>query len=287
MLDGRHEAKPHASKVAQGGCPPTAVRGGPPKDGGGAHSADSALASHPGLVPSRATLRRILEARYPTSTALDAFILDSFFDVYRKFSAGMETTERINLLLSQVSPAALHAVLLQVDAAVADPKQSERSVSESEQSAGASGAPAASTADAGQGGVAYAASLVFAAGVDSIDLLALLSRQGTPAELSDLDPVPVLGGFRSLRLHRQGSEYHVTAFPSLLTRDGEQSLPGGLFVQSGAQRSSTALYLPSGRSGPGYIVSLDVQAVATVTLRRRDVSLTFRVEPAFVEVNRA
>ena len=87
------------------------------------------------------------------------------------------------------------------------------------------------------------------------------------------------------RVHRQ-QDLRRRAQP-LLTRDGEQSLPGGLFVQSGAQRSSTALYLPSGRSGPGYIVSLDVQAVATVTLRRRDVSLTFRVEPAFVEVNRA
>lgn len=53
---------------------------------------------------SRATLRRLLGLILRTSTDLDAFILDYFPSVYRRFSSGMDRTQRENLLLTLAEP---------------------------------------------------------------------------------------------------------------------------------------------------------------------------------------
>lgn len=53
---------------------------------------------------SRATLRRLLGLSLRTATDLDAFILDYFPSVYRRFSSGMDRTQRENLLLTLAEP---------------------------------------------------------------------------------------------------------------------------------------------------------------------------------------
>lgn len=295
MLDGRHEAKPTAPKTEQGGYPPISARNSVPTHGGASPPANGIPADRPIRVPNRATLRRILESRYPTSAQLDAFILDSFFDVFRKFSAGMETTERINLLLSQVSPAVVYAKLLHVEAedsqreddACAPTQDASDATLHSEPlpDAHPDQAPGEDAAESRPADAAYLVRLVLAPGTSCVDLLAELARRGIPPELADLCPIPILGGFRSLRLHTQELDVCVTAFPCLLTRDGELALSDGLRVPVGAQRRRTALYLPSGRSGPGYLLSVDSEGELTVTLRRRGVSLSFRAQPAMSEVN--
>ncbi len=297
MLDGRHEAKPTAPRTEQGGYPPISARNSIPAHGGASHPPNGDPADRPIRVPNRATLRRILESRYPTSAQLDAFILDSFFDVFRKFSAGMETTERINLLLSQVSPAVVYAKLLHVEAEDSQceddtcaPTQDASDAtlrSDALPDARADQAPIESAAESRSADAAYEVRLVLAPGPSCVDLLAELARRGIPAELADLCPIPILGGFRSLRLHTRDADVCVTAFPCLLTRDGELALSDGLRAPLAAQHRRTALYLPSGRSGPGYLLTLDSNGELTVTLRRRGVSLSFRAQPAMSEVNHA
>lgn len=52
-------------------------------------------------VPSdRATLRRILNDRLRLDADFDAFVLDAFPDVHRRYASGMERTQKVNLLLT-------------------------------------------------------------------------------------------------------------------------------------------------------------------------------------------
>ena len=301
MLDGRHEAKPTAPRTTPGSCAPISARGGIPKEVESIASSNGSVLDGTGRVPNRATLRRILETRYPTSAQLDAFILDSFFGVFRKFSAGMETTERINLLLSQVSPAAVCAKLQHIHKEDAgdgcaedddDPQMNSDAVHAPDTIApppdrSLSAALPAAAVPSRKIATQHVIRVVFRSDADCVDLLDLLAEQGLSAALADLCPVPILGGFRRLRLHKSGAEYRVSAFPFLLTRDGELALADGLRVPAGAAHSRSALYLPSGRSAPGYILTLDVDGPPSVTLRRRDISLTFHTQPEREEVSHA
>lgn len=52
-------------------------------------------------VPSdRATLRRALNDRLRLDADFDAFVLDAFPDVHRRYASGMERTQKVNLLLT-------------------------------------------------------------------------------------------------------------------------------------------------------------------------------------------
>lgn len=54
------------------------------------------------LTPS--SLRKLLEAVFRTESELEAFVVDSFPDVSRQFSAGMSRTARVNLLFESIEP---------------------------------------------------------------------------------------------------------------------------------------------------------------------------------------
>lgn len=52
------------------------------------------------LAPDRAQVRRQLDQVLRTDSDLDAFCLDHFPEVHRRFARGMERTDKVNLLLS-------------------------------------------------------------------------------------------------------------------------------------------------------------------------------------------
>lgn len=59
----------------------------------------------PGSIPlSRAGLRAYLSNRFPNSEDFDAFCLDHFEDVHRRFGSGMEITPKVNLLFQLKKP---------------------------------------------------------------------------------------------------------------------------------------------------------------------------------------
>ena len=51
-------------------------------------------------LPVSGSVRQLLDSRLRTDADLDAFCLDCFPTVYRRFGKGMERTEKVNLLLS-------------------------------------------------------------------------------------------------------------------------------------------------------------------------------------------
>jgi len=51
-------------------------------------------------IPVSGSVRQLLDSRLRTDADLDAFCLDCFPTVYRRFGKGMERTEKVNLLLS-------------------------------------------------------------------------------------------------------------------------------------------------------------------------------------------
>ncbi|MBL9044304.1 MAG: hypothetical protein JNM83_22025 [Myxococcales bacterium] len=51
-------------------------------------------------LPVSGSVRQLLDSRLRTDADLDAFCLDCFPAVYRRFGKGMERTEKVNLLLS-------------------------------------------------------------------------------------------------------------------------------------------------------------------------------------------
>lgn len=55
-------------------------------------------------VPTRASVRRLLNAVLVRSIDLDAFCLDHFREVYQEFSVNQSRTEKINLLLQLAPP---------------------------------------------------------------------------------------------------------------------------------------------------------------------------------------
>lgn len=63
------------------------------------------------LIPSRAEIRKHLDERFRVDADLDAFCLDHFEDVYRRFSKDMDRTQKVNLLLSVEDPSAVAAQL--------------------------------------------------------------------------------------------------------------------------------------------------------------------------------
>ena len=66
---------------------------------------------------SRNQLRRAIERLLLADASLDAFCVDYFPKVHRQFSAGMEWTRKVNILLLAADPTELHERLAQYEAA--------------------------------------------------------------------------------------------------------------------------------------------------------------------------
>ncbi len=63
------------------------------------------------LAISNQEVRTLLNQRFPVIDDLDAFILDEYRDVYRQFSSGMNRQQKLNLLFTNESHAAVHQKL--------------------------------------------------------------------------------------------------------------------------------------------------------------------------------
>lgn len=111
-------------------------------------------------TPSQPALRKFVESMLVTDSDLEAFCLDYFPDVKRRFSAGMDRVQKVNLLFSHGDPAQIVEYLQEMD-----PKRAARFVSLlSEPAPRPAAAPATPAAPAAQAPPA-------AAGPDPIELL--------------------------------------------------------------------------------------------------------------------
>jgi hypothetical protein len=70
-----------------------------------------------GTTPTRPSLRKLLGAVLRSDTDLEAFSLDYFPATHARFTAGMDTKQKTNLLLQHEAPAVILAKLREHDAA--------------------------------------------------------------------------------------------------------------------------------------------------------------------------
>ena len=65
----------------------------------------------PSDQPDRPTVRRLLDKHIPDDASFDAFVLDHFPEVKRRFAGGMDRIQKTNLLLTIKEPSEVHAAL--------------------------------------------------------------------------------------------------------------------------------------------------------------------------------
>lgn len=230
-------------------------------------------------TPSRATLRRMLEAQYPTSTQLDAFVLDSFFEVYQQYSQGMDYVARINLLLGQVSPTRVYVAMRQSQAL-----PSESALPEQTAQVGRAAATPSPTPDlaprkasedpphteSAEAGLCLSVPVALPASPPGVELLALLRESGIVHAFADLQPQPFLGGHRQLWLRREGDSYQLSAYPVLVEPGTLHPCAGGLQLAAADLEPRQALYLPRGPIFPGYHVSFSPGAQPVLELWQKE-----------------
>ena len=64
-----------------------------------------------GGSPDRPSVRRLLDKHHPDDASFDAFVLDHFPEVKRRFAGGMDRIQKTNLLLTIKEPSEVHAAL--------------------------------------------------------------------------------------------------------------------------------------------------------------------------------
>jgi hypothetical protein len=62
------------------------------------------MSETPRISISRSELRQLMQRVLPSSNDQDAFVLDFFEDTFRQFTAGMDRTQRMNLLFERHTP---------------------------------------------------------------------------------------------------------------------------------------------------------------------------------------
>ena len=65
----------------------------------------------PDQTIDRPTVRRLLDKHLPDDASFDAFVLDHFPEVKRRFAGGMDRIQKTNLLLTIKEPSEVHAAL--------------------------------------------------------------------------------------------------------------------------------------------------------------------------------
>ncbi len=66
-------------------------------------------------IPSRASLRKLLESILPTDSDVRAFCVDYFASTAKKFAEGMDQTSKLSLLLEREEPSEIVDALKQHD----------------------------------------------------------------------------------------------------------------------------------------------------------------------------
>lgn len=232
---------------------------------------------------SRRELRRLLTTIFRSSIELNAFICDSFPDVYQRLPAGMDSMERITQLLQQVDASEICAQLLEArpDALEQLPERVTAADLPPDCSLpDAAGIPCQIPPQEDEPAPArIELTLAWPSQGSSVELLAELAKSQPSSICHDLVPKTILGGWRRISLRPQDHEICLEAFPALVTIGGDSPLRGGCRIPPGPQTVGPFRYLPSGPLQPGYVLYVHSGALPSLELTRQDVSILFSFRP--------